>query len=196
MMCKGVLCRQYQTPDGSDPYLQIVVPMALHKEVLLDLHEGTMGEQLGADKTLGRLKEHFYWPGHYNNVKEWCQLCWTCASRKNPAPKPRAPLKSIKTSYPVEIVAMDMMSPLPESTAGNRYVLVVADYFTQLMESQIKKLPLLHTSWLTSSSFGSHQHNSCILIKDVISNWKLSQNCASCLASPNPELHLTTPQSD
>ena len=112
--------------DGSPRRLQTVIPEALQREVLSDLHEGAMGGHLGADKTLGRLKERFYWPGHYNAGRDWCPNCGICASRKTPTPKGRAPLKPLVTSYPLQLVAMDIVGPFPESVAGNSYILVVA----------------------------------------------------------------------
>ena len=127
----GVLCRQLQPTDSAPGRIQTVIPEALQSEVLADLHEGALGGNLGTDKTLGRLKERFYWPGHYNDVRNWCHNCGVCASRKTPAPKARAPLTSIVTSYPLQLVAMDIVGPFPESAAGNLYILVVADYFTR-----------------------------------------------------------------
>ena len=119
----------------TEPITQFVIPEELRAEVLADLHEGAMGGHLGVDKTLSRVKERFYWPGHYNDVQDWCGSCSACASRKNPSPKARAPLTSIKTGYPLQIVAMDIVGPFPESQAGNTHILVVADYFTRWMEA-------------------------------------------------------------
>ena len=134
-MPTGVLCRKLEAPEGSTTTLQTIVPKVLREEVLADLHEGALGGHLGVDKTLARLKERFYWPGHYNDVRDWCQNCGTCASRKSPAPKAHAPLLSIETGYPMQLVAMDIISPFPESSAGNTYILVVADYFTRWTEA-------------------------------------------------------------
>ena len=131
----GVLGRRFETPEGSSTILQTIVPEALRKEVLADLHEGALGGHLGADKTLARLKERFYWPGHFNDVRDWCRNCSTCASRKSPVPKGRAPLKSVETGYPMQLVAMDIVGPFPESPAGNTHILVVADYFTRWTEA-------------------------------------------------------------
>ncbi len=50
----GVLCRQFETPEGSYAITQTV---ALLEEVLADLHEGALGGHLGVDITLARLKE-------------------------------------------------------------------------------------------------------------------------------------------
>ena len=68
-------------------------------------------------------------------MRNWCQTCPVCASRKTPSPKARAPLTSIKTGYPLQIVAMDIMGPFPMSAQGNRYILVVSDYFTRWIEA-------------------------------------------------------------
>ena len=96
---------------------------------------GGGGGHFGIDKTLARLKERFYWPGHHNDVHDWCNNCGSCSSRKSPAPKVRAPLKSIETGYPLQLVAMDIVGPFLESPAGNTHILIVADYFTRLTEA-------------------------------------------------------------
>ena len=130
----GLLWRQYAAPSEENELLQLVVPEALREEVLADLHEGMLGGHFGMEKTLARLKEHFYWPGHYNDVQTWCRTCGPCASRKTPTPKARAPLKSVRPGYPLQIVAMDIVGPFPEAPSDNTYILV-ADYFTRWMEA-------------------------------------------------------------
>ena len=134
-ICDGVLCRQFEATDGRSAVVQVLVPRRLREQVLTDLHEGSLGGHLGVEKTLARVQEHFYWPGYHDDVRNWCRCCAPCATRKNPAPKSRAPLSSVKTGYPVQIVAMDILGPLPESEAGNSYILVVADYFTRWTEA-------------------------------------------------------------
>ena len=107
----GVLGRRFETPEGSSTILQTIVPEALRKEVLADIHEGALGGHLGADKTLARLKERFYRPGHFNDVRDWCRNCGTCASRKSPVPKGRAPLKSVETGYPIQLWLWTSLGP-------------------------------------------------------------------------------------
>ena len=85
----------------------------------------------GEEKTMSRLRERFYWPGQWNDVRDWCRTCATCAARKTAAPKQRAPLQTIPAGYPLQVVAMDILGPLPESESGNSYILVVGDYFTR-----------------------------------------------------------------
>jgi len=121
--------------DGRSAVIQVLVPQKLREEVLTDLHEGPLGGHLGVDKTLARVQERFYWPGYHDDIQNRCRCCAACATRKNPTPTSRAPLTSVKTGYPLQLVAIDILGPFPESEAGNSYILVVADYFTRWTEA-------------------------------------------------------------
>ena len=57
---------------GGNEVRQLIVPQGLRTEVLQELHSGAVAGHLGEEKTLKTLKERFYWPGHANNVKNWC----------------------------------------------------------------------------------------------------------------------------
>ena len=116
-------------------WLQLVTPTMLREEVLRELHEGAAGGHLGQDKTLHQLKERIYWPGHYNDLKDWCQTCATCASRKAPMRFLRSPLGTITASYPTQIMAVDIVGPFPASDQGNSFIMVVGDYFSRWMEA-------------------------------------------------------------
>lgn len=131
---RRVLCRQLQPTDVAPRGLQVIIPQAL-QEVLTDLQEGQMGGYLGVDKRFGRLRERYYWPGYYNDVQNWYRNCGICASRKTPTPKARAPFNPFMTSYLLQLVAMNILGPLPESPGGNPYILVVTDYFTCYTEA-------------------------------------------------------------
>ena len=63
------------------------------------------------------------------------KTCSNCAARKSPAPKNRAPLQSVKVGCPMQLVAVDILGPFPESEEKNQYILVVGDYFTRWMEA-------------------------------------------------------------
>ena len=69
------------------------------------------------------------------SVHEWCQTCHSCMSRKRPQQTRRGALENIKAEYPLEIMAMDIVGPLPTSKSGNKYILVISDYFTKWAEA-------------------------------------------------------------
>ena len=131
----GVLYRYYAQPREDQGHLQLVVPTAIREQILRELHEGIASWHLGLDKTLHRLKERFYWPGHYNDVRDWCQTCATRATRKSPSHSSRAPLGTITATYPTQTMAVDLVGPLTESDKRNCYIMVVGDYFSQWMEA-------------------------------------------------------------
>lgn len=81
--------------------------------------------------TTARVKERFYWPNCARDVKDWCQKCKLCTSWVGPRPAPKAKLKTHVVGAPLERVVLDVMGPLPVSKQGNKYVLVIGDYFTK-----------------------------------------------------------------
>ena len=67
----------------------------------------------------------------------------SCATRKPGGVKRRSPLKPIIVGYPLLLVVVDIMGPLPETSNGNKYILVAEDYFTRWLEAwpiPLKKL--------------------------------------------------------
>ena len=131
----GLLYRHFVDADAGSGHLQLVVTVIFRSEVMKELHAGVVGGHLGHDKTLSRLKERFYWPGHWNDVRDWCRTCATCATRKTPSLKMKAQLHPVKAGYPMQIVATDILGPLPLTSNGNCYLLVATDYFTRWVEA-------------------------------------------------------------
>ena len=84
---------------------------------------------------LAHLKERFYWPGHFNDVRDWCKTCVPCATRKTSTTHSHAPLTSVKAGSPMQIVAVDIVAPFPQGESGNLYILVASDYFTRWVEA-------------------------------------------------------------
>ena len=131
----GVLCRQWESEAGDEVRWQLVMPSSLRNDVLQELHTEETAGHLGVNKTLGRVKERFYWPRCTKDVKDWCRACDLCASRERPTRTPRAPLQTYNVGAPLERVALDIMGPLPESDRGNKYILVIGDYFSKWTEA-------------------------------------------------------------
>ena len=133
-MHNGVLYRLWESPAGDSTLKQIVLPSTLRNGVLQCLHGTPSAGHFGVAKTLGRIKETFYWVQCQKDVEKYIQNCDICAQKGGPPKRVRAPLGKYLTGSPAERLAVDMLGPLPTTERGNKYILIIADYFTKWTE--------------------------------------------------------------
>ena len=69
-----------------------------------------------------------------------------CQKRNQPQPLPRAPLGTIRASYPFENISWDIMGPLPVTDKGNKYIFVVSDVFSKWVEAFLCRLLMVSLS--------------------------------------------------
>ena len=131
----GVLYRNWVSEDGAESRMLLVVPRELVDEILHLMHDAPFAGHLGVTKTVAKIRERFHWTGLNQDVEDWCRRCELCIKLKPPQKAGRAPLVSVQPGYPLERVALDILGPLPESDLGNRYIMVVGDYFTKWTEA-------------------------------------------------------------
>jgi hypothetical protein len=131
----GILKRRWESGDGSEIRWQIVLPRTQRALVLEELHGSKTAGHLGITKTLGKVQRRYYWVGITSDVRSWIRKCIPCAKRKTPPRKRRARLQQYRVGAPVDRVAIDVLGPFPETERGNKYVLVLGDYFTKWMEA-------------------------------------------------------------
>jgi hypothetical protein len=60
--------------------------------------------------------------------------CSFCSQTKPPNKKKRAPMQIVETGFPMERIAMDILCELPETSGGNKHILVISDYYTKWTE--------------------------------------------------------------
>ncbi|XP_037813635.1 uncharacterized protein LOC119604837 [Lucilia sericata] len=111
----GCLYRIWESADGKTVTNLIVVPASKINEVLKEFHDGPSG-------------------GHLGGKADWISNCPQCIAAKGPVRKSRGRLQQYNSGAPFERIAMDVAGPFPVSDAGNRYVLVVMDYFSKWPE--------------------------------------------------------------
>ena len=139
---------------------KIIVPETMKQLVLEINHDHMLAGHLGVAKTLLKIKRQFTWPSIAKDVKQYVKSCLQCARRKALGTS-KAPLQPLLPSERVwERIAMDVVGPLPESTEGNKYILVLSDYasryaLTIAMEDQKAKTIAFHLADKIISKYGA-----------------------------------------
>lgn len=129
-----LLCRKWENTRGNNSHLQLIVPKSRVPNVLKMFHDGTSGGHLGVKRTLMKVRERFYWNHCRDDVEDWCRKCTSCAAVKGPRTRSKGALKLYNVGAPWERIALDVAGPFPVTENGNRYFLVVMDYFTKWPE--------------------------------------------------------------
>ena len=124
---RGVLVRQ-SSEDGST---KLVVPCSLRRKLFDLTHAGPLAAHLGPQRTYQQLLEKYWWPRMKEDIRRWCRQCPACARAKGPPTRHRGKLQKVITGAPLDIVAVDILSGLPVTPEGERYLLVLVDYFTK-----------------------------------------------------------------
>ena len=125
----GVIFMQH----GPNYMARLIVPRSHVKATLSKLHE-ELGHA-GINKLERAARSRFWWPHLHRDVTNFCNACVQCGAVKNPNRLNHAPLQPIKSGFPNEVVAMDIMGPLPQTSRRNKYILVLVDYFTKWCEA-------------------------------------------------------------
>jgi hypothetical protein len=98
-------------------------------------HSAVSSGHFGAERTLARVQQYYYWPGMRRDVLAFCQSCIDCAVHNINTVQRRPPMSPIDSGRtPFEQIALDFIGPLPRSQSGKTYALVVSDYFTRWPE--------------------------------------------------------------
>ena len=131
---QGILVRRWDILGTDEVRWQGIIPQSHRLLVLKFSHDIKASGHLGIKKTLGKIRQSFYWPGLQNDVKLYVNGCDFCGRRKDPLKTKKAPMEITRSGFPMERIAIDILGELPITERGNRYILVIGDYFTKWTE--------------------------------------------------------------
>ena len=108
-----------------------VIPKSLEAKAILYVHASAWSGHLGSDRTWVKANRYFFFRKMRTKINKFINNCAECqqayardhvkvTARKYPLP-----------NKPWERVATDFLGPLPLTTNGNRYVLVLTDFLTR-----------------------------------------------------------------
>ena len=129
---EGILWKKWEGENGTKN--KLVVPKGLRELVMTLGHENVMAGHFASEKTLDKVREHYFWPGMTGDIETFVKGCLSCAKNKG-GRKVRAPLAMFTAGAPMEKVHIDIVGPLPKSKKGNVYILVIVDQFTKWVEA-------------------------------------------------------------
>ena len=113
---------------------QIFIPEVMKAHILHENHDSPISGHLGRKKTLNRILRNFYWCGIGKHVKNYCKSCETCQKIKPQYRKPQGLMEPIFSSKPWEMVAADLVGPLPASHSHHKWILVIRDHFSKWVD--------------------------------------------------------------
>ena len=128
LLRRVVVVRHGQRAHTETP---LVVPDSLVLEVLQLTHNSMIhGAHSGVHRTMSKLRPRFWWPGMYTDVCKHVAACEACQRHRASRIKKALIGGHPMGASPFDLVACDLMT-MPESTVGNKYLLVVTDYYTR-----------------------------------------------------------------
>jgi len=125
---QGILVRMHP----SHGHVQIVVPEKLRPRVLLAHHSSAVAGHPGVRRMYNTLTRGYYWPTMIVDVHATVRACETCARDRMQFIQHTNPLKLFPAKRPLDDVAIDIMGPLPKTTHGKLYILVMMDRYSKL----------------------------------------------------------------
>ena len=109
---------------------RLCVPSTMRDDILRANHESPIAGHLGVARTAHRINKRFYWPNLWNSGSEWIRGCRPCLKRKMPRVR-TGEMKAIISSWPFEMVEIDVLGSLPMSINGNSKILCMIDTFNK-----------------------------------------------------------------
>ena len=123
---------RYEHLLGDEP-MRVFVPLMLRPWAMDRTHKEAV--HLGEKVTLAMLERYYYRVGMASSVKWGIRRCYACQARKKTRDTVRWPSVYLPLpSGPGQMVAFDLLGPLPRTSQGNEHVLLVVDLFSRHAE--------------------------------------------------------------
>jgi Integrase zinc binding domain/Integrase core domain len=126
-----------QPSDPKEPNIRLVVPLSLQSHVQSLAHSHLLSGHAGVTRSYQRLIEIVWWPSMLRSVYLYIQGCVVCQQRKTTQLPIRHTQPMRTPSGPWQMVGIDTVGPLPTTERGNKYLVVMIDYFTRMVEVDV-----------------------------------------------------------
>ncbi|KAJ9530115.1 hypothetical protein QJQ45_023360 [Haematococcus lacustris] len=124
----------YHTGRGS---VKLYIPVGpLRTDLLCEAHDIPISGHLGRDKTYARLSRLYFWPRMAASVHDYVRTCLACQRNKSNTQRPIGLLQSLPVpQHRWEHVSLDLITQLPNTTAGHDAIAVFVDKLTKMIHA-------------------------------------------------------------
>jgi hypothetical protein len=131
--------RLYHTYIPRDPGIskikptihQLCIPRALRQEIVDGFH--TNNAHLAFDRLYATVRTRYYWASLHSDLYKFVKSCVDCQASKRSA-RIRPPLSSLPVKDLLENFHIDILGPLPVTSQGHKYILVIIESFSRWPE--------------------------------------------------------------
>ena len=110
-----------------------LVPPNSIKDDLIQVYHDQNGHP-GEKQLTQQLQRNYFWPGLVREVQNFVKTCHNCQIRKpNLKPEKTPHGLSFTPKRPFEMLAIDLIGPLPITNRANKFALVVVDTFSKFV---------------------------------------------------------------
>lgn len=129
----GLLLRN--RPWNYETLKTVVIPCNMKGLIMHHMHADLYSAHMGIHKTYERTVQRFYWKGMFRDISEYVLSCKKCQQRKHPKKTPIIPsMSEIPKGGPWSEISFDALGPLPETSNGNKHIIVFMDRLTKSSE--------------------------------------------------------------
>ena len=120
-------------PNKIDELLRVIRRNEM-EPVLYMMHSDPTGGHLATEAMFSKIRTRYFWPKLYEDIRNYVKTCDKCQRRGKY--KKNHELHPIPVHSPFYQIGIDFVGPLPQTSQGNRYIIVAVDYLTKWPEAQ------------------------------------------------------------
>ena len=134
----GILIHRYQPrsrkKSTNETFIfQTALPKTLRLKVMQDFHDHN--GHFGFKKTYAAIQSKYFWPRMCQDITDYVKSCDRCQRAKKEAHPHSPPLNPLPVAKVFERLHIDLVGPLPKTTAGHEHILVCVDSFSRWVEA-------------------------------------------------------------
>jgi len=107
---------------------RVICPTAIRRELVWDAHKQA---HAGIQRVLTKLRLRWYWPNMERDVRLRIKQCEICQASKHGRLPAEAGWQRLYAGRPWQVVAVDLVGPMPMTPRENSWILVLTDHFTR-----------------------------------------------------------------